>query len=417
MAIEITVPRLGWTMEEGIFLGWLKRDGARVKSGDPIFALESEKAAQEIEATEDGILRISPTGPADGGTVMVGALIGYLLAEGEQVEFQAALARPNYNAGTGQSPAPAPQSIAAPLTRASRGETGSNRSALSAAALTISPRAARTAAAFGVDWTKIRGTGRTGRIRERDVMAAAFADDCKTIRVQSVPAEPQMPGRMVPASPIRRTIARRMLAGIHEAAPVTLTVRADATNLLLVREKAGAAGAVDATRPTLNDYFVKLVAAALQLHPLLNAQWHADRIFYPDEINIALAIDTDNGLVAPVVQNAPAMNIQQIAATSRALIDDARNNRLTPEQLARGTFTVTNLGRLGIDVFTPIINLPQCAILGIGRVARELVMLDDKVVARQLVPLSLTFDHRVVDGAPAARFLETLVQLIESAEQ
>jgi pyruvate dehydrogenase E2 component (dihydrolipoamide acetyltransferase) len=111
------------------------------------------------------------------------------------------------------------------------------------------------------------------------------------------------------------------------------------------------------------------------------------------------------------------MNIQQIAAMSRALIDDARNNRLTPEQLARGTFTVTNLGRLGIDVFTPIINLPQCAILGIGRVARGLVMLDDKVVARQLVPLSLTFDHRVVDGAPAARFLETLVQLIESAEQ
>jgi pyruvate dehydrogenase E2 component (dihydrolipoamide acetyltransferase) len=207
-----------------------------------------------------------------------------------------------------------------------------------------------------------------------------------------------------------------MSAGVHEAAPVTLTVRADATNLLLAREKAGVAGAADGPRPTLNDYFVKLVAIALKLQPALNAQWHGDAIFHPDEINIAIAIDTENGLVAPVIQNAAAMSVEQIGAMSRALIDEARNGRLTPEQLARGTFTITNLGRLGIDFFTPIINLPQCAILGIGRVARQPVMLDDKIVARQLVPLSLTFDHRVVDGAPAAGFLETLVQLIESAE-
>ncbi len=166
----------------------------------------------------------------------------------------------------------------------------------------------------------------------------------------------------------------------------------------------------------MNDFFVKLVAAALGQHPSLNAQWHGDGIFHPDEINIAIAVDTENGLVAPVIQNAPALSVQQIGAISRALIDDARNSRLTPEQFAGGTFTVTNLGRLGIDVFTPIINLPQCAILGIGRVAHEPVMLDDKIVPRRLVPLSLTFDHRVVDGAPAARFLETLVQLIESAE-
>ena len=415
MATEITVPRLGWTMEEGVFLGWLKRDGDCIKSGEPIFTLESEKAVQDVEATEDGILRISPTGPVAGSTVMVGALIGYLLAEGEQVEFQAIDARPDDHAGTRQSPVPAAQSIAAAPPRASRSESDADRSGREAVALTISPRAARAAAALGVDWTKVRGTGRAGRIRERDVMAAAPRHERHTIRAQNVTPEPRISGRMVPASATRLTIARRMSAGIHEAAPVTLTARADATNLLLIREKTNAAGAVDETRPTLNDYFVKLVAVALQRHPSLNAQWHGDGIFYPDEINIAIAIDTDNGLVAPVIQNAPAMSVEQIGAMLRALIDDARNSRLTPEQLARGTFTVTNLGRLGIDFFTPIINLPQCAVLGIGRVAREPVMFDDKIVARQLVPLSLTFDHRVVDGAPAARFLETLVQLIESA--
>jgi pyruvate dehydrogenase E2 component (dihydrolipoamide acetyltransferase) len=404
-------------MEEGVFLGWLKRDGDCIKSGEPIFTLESEKAVQDVEATEDGILRISPTGPVAGSTVMVGALIGYLLAEGEYVEFQATAARPDDHAGTGQSPVPAAQSIAAPPPRASRSEPDGDRSGREASTLTISPRAARAAAALGVDWTKIRGTGRTGRIRERDIMAVASRHERHTIRAQNVTPGSRMLGRMAPVSATRLTIARRMSAGVHEAAPVTLTARADATNLLLAREKTNAPGAVDATRPTLNDYFVKLVAVALQRHPSLNAQWHGDGIFHPDEINIAIAIDTDNGLVAPVIQNAPAMSVQQIGAVSRTLIDDARNSRLTPEQLARGTFTVTNLGRLGIDVFTPIINLPQCAVLGVGRVAREPVMLDGKFVARQLVPLSLTFDHRVVDGAPAARFLETLIQLIESAGQ
>jgi len=415
MATEITVPRLGWTMEEGVFLGWLKQEGARIKSGEPIFVLEGEKAAQEIEATEDGILKLFPTGPAVGSTVMVGALIGYLLAEGEKIELPAFAARPHDHAGTKLPPVPAAQSVEVPPPHTHLSEPDANRFGREAAALTISPRAARAASALGVDWAKIRGTGRTGRIRERDIMAAAFELERETGRVQSAIPKPEMPGRMAPISATRRTIARRMSAGVHEAAPVTLTIRADATNLLLAREKAGVAGAADGPRPTLNDYFVKLVAIALQLHPALNAQWHGDAIFHPDEINIAVAIDTDNGLVAPVIQNAAALSVEQIGTMSRALIDDARNSRLTPDQLARGTFTVTNLGGRGIDFFTPIVNLPQCAILGIGRVSREPVMLDDKIVARQLVPLSLTFDHRVVDGAPAASFLETLVRLIESA--
>ncbi len=170
MATEITVPRLGWTMEEGVFLGWLKRDGDRIKSGEPIFTLESEKAVQEVEATEDGILRISPAGPVAGSTVMVGALIGYLLSEGEQVDIPA---RPDDHDNSAQSPVPAAQSDKAFPPRVREGEPDVDRSGPMAAALTISPRAARAAAALGIDWTQIRGTGRSGRIRERDVMAAA----------------------------------------------------------------------------------------------------------------------------------------------------------------------------------------------------------------------------------------------------
>ncbi len=173
MAVEIRVPRLGWTMEEGIFQGWLKQDGARIKSGEPIFVLEGEKAAQEIEATEDGILKIAPTGPVAGDTVLVGALVGYLLAEGEQVEFHAAATRPYHHGGKNKSPATEYQFVATPPPSANLSEPASHRTELSGAPLTISPRAARTAAALGVDWTKIRGTGRSGRIRERDVLAAA----------------------------------------------------------------------------------------------------------------------------------------------------------------------------------------------------------------------------------------------------
>ncbi|HUE65437.1 MAG TPA: biotin/lipoyl-containing protein [Rhizomicrobium sp.] len=172
MAAEIRIPRLGWTMEEGVFQGWLKEDGARIKSGDPIFVLEGEKTAQEIEAIDGGVLKIDPTGPAAGSSVAVGDLIGYLVAEDEQLEFEAVAARPDEYRGSVQLPATASRAVAT-SPRAIRMEPESNHSGGSRGELTISPRAARAAAALGVDWTKVRGTGRTGRIRERDVVAAA----------------------------------------------------------------------------------------------------------------------------------------------------------------------------------------------------------------------------------------------------
>jgi len=407
MAIEITVPRLGWTMEEGTFLGWLKRDGESVREGEALFTLEGDKAAQDVPATDAGILRVPEGAPGTGDTVRVGALLGHLLAPGEV-----------FVSGTGGRPAPSPsaespsvpatiESVAAP-DRASPSLPG----APAPSAIRISPRAARAAAALGVDWTALRGTGSTGRIRERDVVAAANGLQRRDPTVPGDGAPPRMPGRGIPVGTARRTIARRMAAGVHEAAPVTLTIRADATQLVRARAESKDVATADRPAPSLDDLFVKLVATALQEHPLLNSQWHGDTVFLPDEINIAVAIDTEHGLVAPVIRNVPGLDLHQIAAASRAMIRQARAGRLGREQLEGGTFTLTNLGGLGIETFTPILNLPQSAVLGIGRIAPEPVVVGGEVVVRDVVPLSLTFDHRAMDGAPAARFLETLRELL-----
>jgi pyruvate dehydrogenase E2 component (dihydrolipoamide acetyltransferase) len=205
---------------------------------------------------------------------------------------------------------------------------------------------------------------------------------------------------------LRRTIAERMLRSKTETAPVTLMTRADATALVKLRAKLKSAGTEPV--PSYNDMLMKLVAGALREHPALNGQ--------PDAINICLAVDTEDGLLAPVVRDVPALTLRQVAERSADLVARARLRKLTAEELSGGTFTITNLGAMGVDAFTPIINLPECAVLGVGRIVREPVVVNDAVVVQDRVWLSLTFDHRLVDGAPAARFLETLRKAVEQAK-
>jgi pyruvate dehydrogenase E2 component (dihydrolipoamide acetyltransferase) len=206
-----------------------------------------------------------------------------------------------------------------------------------------------------------------------------------------------------------------MLSSAQSTAPVTLTTTADATNLVIVRNKlqtSGGSGPLNIV-PSYTDVFIKLTAAALERHPRLNSCWYEDGILQPEEIHIAIGVDTEAGLVAPVARNVCRLSLEQLAAETRALIEQARSGQLTLEQLEGGTFTVTNLGMYGIDTFTPIIHLPQCAVLGIGRIVRQPAVYQDQIVPRDMVSLSLTFDHRVVDGAPAARFLDTIRSYIE----
>jgi len=248
----------------------------------------------------------------------------------------------------------------------------------------VTPRARRVAAELGVDTAQLRGSGRGGRIREADVRAA---------------------GAAVPITALRHTIARRMMESRQNTAPVTLTSRADATALVALRNQwklAPGPGPV----PSYTDILAKLVAIVLESHPALGA--------LSGKAHIGIAVDTPEGLLVPVLRDVAASSLADLASRSSELIAAAREHRLRAEDLAGGTFSITNLGAFGIDAFTPIINFPEAAVLGVGAIRKEPVVLESgELAARDQMTLSLTFDHRVVDGAPAARFLQALVRLIE----
>ncbi len=423
MAIAITIPRLGWNMDEGVFAGWLKQDGDTVRPGEPLFRLESDKATQEIECLDEGILRIAPGGPKEGDRVAVGAVIAHLTTAGEEAPPSLDRERAELASREGERaeeiPAASPsvrrlaRELGVDLRQVAgsgpggrltaedvrgRGEPAAPRAAVQGKRPASSPRARRVAQELGVDWTRLGGTGRGGRIRERDVRAAAGA------RVQPPPARP------APVSSVRRTIAERMLHSLRSTAPVTLTTTVNAGNLVNLREQFKAVG--DAV-PSFTDFLVKLAAVALGRHPLLNARWEGEQILLSEEVHVGIAVDTEAGLLVPVVRDANRLTLRQVAARARELIDRARHNRLAPDDLRGGTFTVTNLGAYGVDAFTPIIRYPECAILGVGRIDRRPVVAEDRVVAGRVLTLSLTFDHRIVDGAPAARFLQELGRLVE----
>ena len=393
MAIEITIPRLGWSMEEGTFLGWLKQDGEAVRSGDLLFTLESEKAAQEIESLDAGILRIPPDAPQPGDTVKVGQRLGYLVAKNEAL------------------PVSASPTVAAPVTVAEESASAKTNRAPAPSARTqtpASPRARRVATELDVDLATLQATGTGGRIRERDVRDAAS-------HISGKGAEKDLSnGREFGVTALRRTIAERMLHSLRNTAPVTLTTRADATQLVGLRNQFKAVGG-EALVPSFTDIIAKLTAVALQRHPLLAARWEEDRIRLPDALHIGLAVDTEHGLLVPVIRDVQDLTLPALAARSRELIAATRTRRVKAEDLQGGVFTITNLGGFGIEAFTPIINFPETAILGLGAIRREVVALDDgSLTSREELTLSFTFDHRVVDGAPAARFLQTLRAGIES---
>lgn len=465
MATEIVMPRLGWTMEEGIFGEWLKKDGEEVKSGDLIFTVESDKATQEVETFDNGILRIPPDGPKTGDVIPVGGRMGYIVKPGEAAPFETKTAEPIQAAPQPTNGAPQgvaqPASVSAPKTRG--------------ALPTISPRARRVAGELGIEWAALTGSGRSGRIVERDIRAAhasratapaitvptvATTKSPAVVQVSPVaqrmaeaagldlaevaaqkpgqriqrqdveaaiaardaqPATPAIPsvtaasdGETIPITRIRSIIAQRMTESLQSTAPVTLTTEADATELVALREQLKASFAPrNLIVPSYNDLLMKLTAVALQEHRLLNASWRGSDIFIPNYVNIGFAVDGEEGLVVPVVRGVESKSVRQIAAESQALIERVKTQKASPADMQEGTFTISNLGAYGIDAFTPIINPPQCAILGVGRIIKKPAVYQDQLAPRHRVALSLTFDHRIVDGGPAARFLNTIRTYIE----
>lgn len=400
MPIEIQLPRLGWSMEEGKFLAWLRRDGDLIKESDPLFTLESDKAAQEVESIDSGILSIPANGPKPGDTIKVGQVLGYLLAEGETAP----------EVSPADSGSPADWDSLAAESRGRFVESGPEKKSVglpesAGKSFPSSPRARRAAKERHVDLSTLSPTGKGGRIRERDVLAA-------------ITSPPIATGfKKVPLTSMRRTIAARLMHSRQTTVPVTITARCDATALLALRQQLkSATPSLQQSAPlipTINDILVKLTAAALRQHPMLTAIWADDYLLLPESIHLGIAVDTGAGLLVPVIRDVDTSTLTQIATQSQKLITDARAAQLATADMQGACFTLSNLGSLGVEAFTPVINPPESAILGIGAILREAVPLDDgSFTARDRFTLSLTFDHRVNDGAAAARFLQTLRQLI-----
>ena len=437
MAQEIIIPRLGWSMEEGTFVAWLKSEGDFVKRGDALFELEGEKATQEIEAVDEGVLRIPLTGPKPGSVHKVGAIIGYLVGANDSIP---ALANPLQQVNI-EVINDADSIVASPSVRQLARKVGVQLSQVKAtgprgrilqedvhqaksilsenAQETVisdvskmlsqqvaSPRARRLASSLGIDWKLLIGSGAGGRIRECDVKAASTNLPLAIIAAGKA--------QRIPISKKRRLIAQRLVASRQLTVPVTLTTKADATNLVNLRNQFKSTNGTHPI-PSFQDIITKLVAEVLKEHMFLAGRWDEDAIVLPahHELHIGMAVDTEDGLLVPVIRNVAGLNLRDVAAQSKSLVQQSREGKITAAQMQGGIFTITNLGAFGIDSFTPVINYPEAAILGLGAIRKEPVFLDDgKVVAQLQLALSLTFDHRIVDGAPAARFLQALVSAI-----
>lgn len=402
MPIEIQLPRLGWSMEEGTLVAWLKEDGDYIKQGEPLFTIEGDKAAQDVEATDSGFLRLAPDAPKEGETVQVGRILGWLLAEAETASPAHAEASEKLTAADSENTqmSPAEPGISTPTEPGGNASPSAGLPESAGDSVPASPRARRAARQHHVDLSKLSPTGQGGRIRERDVLAAAAAT-------------PSASGfKKVPLTPQRRTIAARLMHSRQTTVPVTITGRCDATQLVTLRAQLKATGS--SLVPSFTDILLKLTAAALRQHPMLAATWAEDHLLLPEFIHLGLAVDAGAGLLVPVIRDVESSSLMQIATQSQKLIAAARAGQLAAADMQGACFTLTNLGGLGVEAFTPVINPPESAILGIGAIVREAVPLDDgRCTARDRFTLSLTFDHRVNDGAAAARFLQTLRHLIE----
>lgn len=421
MPVDVLAPPLGTNVDAVVLRNWYKQEGETVQAGEPLFAVETDKATLDIEAPASGILRQVSCQP--GSEVKTLSRIAIIMSPDEVVE----------STKVQSANVPVPRSAAAivsPLAGHKNHRTF------------ISPRAKRLADERGVEWQTLRGSGPENAIVVRDVKASLenrqtpkitpvaerMAEEAGLDRTRlagtgvggritrqdiarAVGAQPPVENDVaetIPVVGVRAVIAGRMSQSTAETARVTLTAEADATALVELRANLAA----DGIQVSYNDLFLHVLARTLNEYPRLNASLRGDTIQLWKRIHIGLAVDTDRGLIVPVVRDVDRKGLAEIARDTKALIEAAQQGKSLPNDLRGGTFTLTNLGTYGIDAFTPIINLPECAILGVGRIGPRPAVVENQVVVRQMVWLSLTFDHRLVDGGPAARFLQRVVHLI-----
>jgi pyruvate dehydrogenase E2 component (dihydrolipoamide acetyltransferase) len=389
MATEFTMPKLGLTMEEATIIEWLVGDGEPVAEGVAVMRIETDKVETEVEISTGGVLHHVAR---EGDVFACGAVIAYVLSPGEAPPSTAV-----------SFPPPAPAAIALAPTTVAVGVTPSPIAAVIAGGrLLSSPNARRVALDRGVDLAGVIGTGPGGRIVSADVLEHRPAKVAETALLQT-------PSSTVRLTGMRGTIAKRMLASLRDMAQLTLTMDADMTAVVADR----AARKIQGTAPSFTDYVIAAAARALRQHKIVNSQVVGDEIALLADIHVGLAVALDNGLIVPVIRHADQLRLGALSAETSRLATGARNATLAPSEYEGATFSVSTLGMFGVDSFTPVINPPNAAILGVGRVRDDVVALNGTFAIRPRLTLSLSWDHRVLDGAPAAAFCRSIVEGLE----
>ena len=370
MRQDILMPTLSEEVEEGVLVTWFVVPGASVRAGDLVAEVQVEKVSEEVRAPSDG--RLVEALVAQGEVVRQGAPIG-VLEVGAAGAAEPEAARPTAPAAAAPPGAPPP----------------------------ASPAARRVARELGVDLAAVSGTGPGGRVVEADVRGASASDSPVATGAESL-------------SVMRRTIATRLVTGLREAAQLTLTAEADATDLAAELARLGAGSA---RRPSYAAAVVRASGVALRDHPRMARRWSDEGLVAVEAIDIGLAVAVDDGLIVPVLRAVNTTGIERLDEEVRELAERTRAGSITSRETQGAAMTVTSLGAHRIDAFTPLLDLPQSAILGVGRARLRPAVVDGQVVARMLMVLSLTIDHRVVNGEPAAAFLDHVIALLEDPSQ
>ncbi|MFL5518417.1 MAG: dihydrolipoamide acetyltransferase family protein [Gemmatimonadales bacterium] len=440
MATNVVMEALSPTMEEGRLVEWKKQEGEPVAVGDVLAEVETDKAVMELVARAGGTLLKQLV--AAGTTVPVSQLVAVIGEPGEAVsapatapskpaaaagrDAQATQPTPDRDRPVSMPPAPPASQASEPATRSSApapiaAPAGNGQPTGTGGRVKASPLAKRMAADRGIDLGAISGSGPEGRVVARDLaQAGAQAGARGTAQAAAPSSEPAGPAGPAytdtPLTQIRKTIAKRLAQSIGPIPTFYLTTEVDMERAWEARAALleGAQGSDGAPKVSFNDLIIKAVALALHQHPACNAWWQDDRIRYWNEVHISMAVAIEEGLITPVIRHADRRSLREISAEARDLAGRARERRLAPEEYTGGTFSISNLGMLDIDEFTAVINPPEAGILAVGRIVPKPVAHDGAVQVRRRMRLTMSCDHRVIDGATGARFLQTLTGMLEN---
>lgn len=391
MATSTLMPKFGLTMTEGKIVEWRKKEGDKVKKGEILFIFETEKVTYEVEATESGILGKILAKVDE--TVSVGAMVAYIIQPGEKI----------------------PEVVVPPEAIAEAREELTVMETTPVAhqhqiRLKATPKARKLAKKYNIDLTLVRGSGLGGRIRRIDIERAKEESE----KGVAPPAKPPA-GKLVKFTGMRKIIAQKMLQSKTQTAQAYMGHTVDASKILesrkiwlpIVEKKAG-------VRLTITDIMMKITAAAIEVHPIMNTRWTDEGILWIEDIHMGMALALDEGLIVPVIWSINRKNLSEIAKMRAELVQKGRKGQLTPDDMKGSTFTLSTMGMYGLEEFLAIINQPESAILGVGAIIDKPVVVDEEIVIKPMMKITLSYDHRVIDGAKAGQFMMTLKEFIEN---